>query len=188
MSLWNQQEKKIQPQDNGRVSCSEVPQLSKLLKHIPNGKKDSVCSYTLCKVRATRCILKGSQCEMLKISLCQSDISRFDNKEPLSSSAETPNQEAMLSLFYPPWAGFLGNQFLQQLSSSNICSWFSIQFHICYYKRRAAGPTVSDHSMSITSLHIIYHSPVLLSSLIFIRKIFMLSFKALTELLNSSLH
>lgn len=111
MSLWNQQEKKIQPQDNGRVSCSEVPQLSKLLKHIPNGKKDSVCSYTLCKVRARRCILKGSQCEMLKISLCQSDISRFDNKEPLGSSAETPNQEAMLSLFYPPWAGFLGTSF-----------------------------------------------------------------------------
>lgn len=52
----------------------------------------------------------------VKISLCQSDIPQFDNKEPFSSSAETPNQEAMLSLFYPPSAEFRGISF----SSNNV--------------------------------------------------------------------
>lgn len=48
MSLWDQQEKKMQPHDDGRVSCSEVPQLSKLLKHIISGKKGlSMVLHTL---------------------------------------------------------------------------------------------------------------------------------------------
>lgn len=55
---------KNQPQDNGRVSCGEDPQLSKRFKHMLNGRKDLAWPYVSYEMKALvtyRHIMKKNQ-------------------------------------------------------------------------------------------------------------------------------